>query len=545
MLSSEASQRLAAGETEQAILASHRPVARTARHLRRSVLRNAPLRRFCWGALTWIKRSIATSILVTLITYPYLFWRFHAPEPKPSRNLGAEYNARVDAIPIEDRAAELYQRVRAAFEPLDERANAEFAKAWPSIRPGEELWPEACAYIDRNEEAIALVREAAAKPFAGYRLSTAPPIDPAAGELDPDDTWNGNPCWMALAMEPLGEYRNLTRILAADARYAAQRAEPHRVCADILTILGLARHAEEGRSVIGDLVGIAVRVVAFDLIGELAAADRQVFETTHLTQLADAVATTIAPNVPKVDLEIERLQQFDYAQRVFTDDGNGDGHVCYSGIRFMRALAGEPEHDPAAFVLGPLNAFRFATRKEYLDEVDRMCAAIERDMIPPMWEWSDVPGAAFLRQREAVSGRPVLLELPLILGPSLAKAATTHEHMVQSRDAAVVMLSLARFRLDHGRYPQSLDSLVPAYLRQIPPDRFDGKPIKYRLTEAGVPLLYSVGSNRADDGGVPREGDRDGTKAMKWIPPAEAHLVAPGDWIILPRPRPEPYTSDD
>ncbi len=76
-------------------------------------------------------------------------------------------------------------------------------------------------------------------------------------------------------------------------------------------------------------------------------------------------------------------------------------------------------------------------------------------------------------------------------------------------------------------------------LAKIPPDRHDGAPIKYHLTDAGVPVLYSDGANRRDDGGFPCEGDEDGVEAMKWVPPCEAHLLPPGDWIILPRPRPE------
>lgn len=545
MLSTEARERLAAGESEQTILASLRPLARTARRLRRGVLRDAPLRRISWGALTWIKRSIATSLVVTLITYPYLFWRFHAPEPKLTRNLGAEYNATVDGIPPEDRAADLYRQAREAFEPIDESTDGALASGWPFMRPGEEFWDEACDYIDRNERAIGLIRAAASKPSAGYRLSTVPPIESAAAELDPEGHWGGNPFWVALCMEPLGEYRNYARILAADARLAAQRALPDRAHDDLLAILGLARHAEEGRSVIGDLVGIAIRVVAFELLAEIVVQSPDLLDEPQLARLQAAIGATMPPTAPKVDLEIERLQQFDYAQRVFTDNGNGDGRICYSGIRFIRAMADENGPAVGAFFLGPISAVRFATRKQFLDEMDLLCAAIEQDSQGPLWQWPDTPGAAFVRQREALTDRPVLINLPLILAPALGKAATAHEHCMQSRDAALVIVAIARYRLLHGRYPDTLDSLLPDFLARIPPDRYDGAPIKYRLTDAGFPVLYSVGADRRDDGGFPRDGDEDGVEAMKWVSPSEARLLPPGDWIILPRPRPEPYTDED
>jgi hypothetical protein len=72
-------------------------------------------------------------------------------------------------------------------------------------------------------------------------------------------------------------------------------------------------------------------------------------------------------------------------------------------------------------------------------------------------------------------------------------------------------IAMTRYRLDHGRYPERLDALIPAYLHDIPPDPFDGKPL--RLAQEGDQwLLYSIGLDCADDGGAPfdnatRKGD--------------------------------------
>lgn len=63
-------------------------------------------------------------------------------------------------------------------------------------------------------------------------------------------------------------------------------------------------------------------------------------------------------------------------------------------------------------------------------------------------------------------------------------------------------LALARYRLAHEAYPDSLDDLVPRYLDAVPIDICDAeqRPIRYRLTEDRV-LLYSVGRDGEDDGG--------------------------------------------
>jgi hypothetical protein len=62
-------------------------------------------------------------------------------------------------------------------------------------------------------------------------------------------------------------------------------------------------------------------------------------------------------------------------------------------------------------------------------------------------------------------------------------------------------LAVERFRLDLGTLPESLKQLVPSYLESIPADPYDGQPIRY-TPEGGGYLLYCVGENLADDGGV-------------------------------------------
>ncbi len=56
------------------------------------------------------------------------------------------------------------------------------------------------------------------------------------------------------------------------------------------------------------------------------------------------------------------------------------------------------------------------------------------------------------------------------------------------------------YKNSHGRYPESLEALVPGILNTVPIDPFTEKPLVYRLTSDEV-LIYSLGSNERDDGG--------------------------------------------
>lgn len=64
-----------------------------------------------------------------------------------------------------------------------------------------------------------------------------------------------------------------------------------------------------------------------------------------------------------------------------------------------------------------------------------------------------------------------------------------------------IACALERYRIARGEYPETLDALVPDFMQQPPPDIINGAPLKYRHTDNGKFLLYSVGWNETDDGG--------------------------------------------
>ncbi len=64
-------------------------------------------------------------------------------------------------------------------------------------------------------------------------------------------------------------------------------------------------------------------------------------------------------------------------------------------------------------------------------------------------------------------------------------------------------LALRAYRLEHGIYPATLDSLIPAYLSVVPSDPFAlSGPLHLRRTKLNY-VLYSVGPDGKDDGGRP------------------------------------------
>jgi len=69
------------------------------------------------------------------------------------------------------------------------------------------------------------------------------------------------------------------------------------------------------------------------------------------------------------------------------------------------------------------------------------------------------------------------------------------------RRIIVAALAIKRFRARHGSYPKSLADLAPEFLKTVPIDFIDGKPLRYSLGDDGHFLLYSIGLNCVDEGG--------------------------------------------
>jgi len=117
----------------------------------------------------------------------------------------------------------------------------------------------------------------------------------------------------------------------------------------------------------------------------------------------------------------------------------------------------------------------------------------------------DVNGASAWWKR-AQEGTPALLRIQTLI------------------NEGQIACALERYRLARGEYPETLDALATGFIQQLPRDIIDGAPLKYRRTDKGNFLLYSVGWNETDDGG------KDGSE------PSHPTSLKNGDWAWISRP---------
>jgi hypothetical protein len=103
-----------------------------------------------------------------------------------------------------------------------------------------------------------------------------------------------------------------------------------------------------------------------------------------------------------------------------------------------------------------------------------------------------------------------------LLLPSLVKVHAKADRSLTTSRLAITVAGLERHRLATGRYPKSLDDLVPRWVPSVPLDPMDGQPLRYRINADGTFTLYGVGPNHTDDQGVFESNQR---QDLDWVWP--------------------------
>ena len=145
--------------------------------------------------------------------------------------------------------------------------------------------------------------------------------------------------------------------------------------------------------------------------------------------------------------------------------------------------------------------------------VEELLARIDADSgryIPTL------PGRSLLNPAPSVLERLNYVFFYLVM-PTYSLTEKTAPYSHTRVQCARTAIALERWRLVHGAYPDSLAALVPGLLPVVPHDVMDGQPLRYRRTEAGGYLLYSIGIDARDDGGTGPKPGKSPKDAPDWL----------------------------
>ncbi|MEM6550965.1 MAG: hypothetical protein AAF750_02325 [Planctomycetota bacterium] len=363
------------------------------------------------------------------------------------------------------------------WNPLDD--NDPFGRALDQLWTPEDL-PQVAAWLDANLAALDAFDRAVRLPHSYWPVV-------------PDTNF---PLLLGVDTSGLGTLRATARAFVIRLNLHAGRGDYDRALRDYETLIQLGYHVSHQQPLIGWLVAASIRSLAVSAVTPL----------LNDPQLpADAARTLLAVIKNQPDLRPVAACITSYERAIALEV-------------FQTAYA-----RPELLAAGLGSMLKFAARSPKFDinlalrEVNRVYDLIEqsaqaqtlvesRRIAQQLEDGLEIDHPLIMPGQERPLRERFSLRIARIGLDTLTPAYTTSaqsERLYQSRQE--LLLAAAAFtvyRIDHGRYPESLGDLVPEYLTELPVDRYDGRPLTYRPgPERQTYLLYSIGQDGDDDQG--------------------------------------------
>ncbi len=362
------------------------------------------------------------------------------------------------------------------FEELIEQQRSAQERPWT---PNE--FPEVAAWLDASQKPLEAILDAARRPR--YFSPLVPP--------------EGSTLLDAL-MPTEQKSRAAARLLMAHAMLELHRGDVERAFELTLACHRLARLVSEHPTLIGSLIAIALEAIATQ--GDAAI----ILDSSFTAEQATAFRQQIQA-LPS----LRRMSDvFDRGERLVGLDsivGMSQGRVEGTKPSAARALQLGLDPNPmlrlqnevydeikAAFSL-PDYADRIRTLDDLAQKLDK-AAQWNRHRIAKM-------SLAKLFGSKATFSQEIGHLLIALTTPTFVQAAISENRNVAQLLLTDIGYSLAIARGETGEFPESLEALVPDQIDAVPLDPFTDDPLKYLRTDGGF-LLYSVGPNGIDDGGL-------------------------------------------
>jgi len=232
--------------------------------------------------------------------------------------------------------------------------------------------------------------------------------------------------------------------------------------------------------------------------------DQEPVMLSHLVQMSTAgwAAAALEWVLNAAALTEEQLARLN---RAFSSVHAADGLLraivgdrCLSLVEFEKPQMVSRQHrfpkPPPAALMEMYGAVGLAAREGTVF-LDHMEECLQIAQLPAFHRPAAIKAqeARYGRSRKGLLWEEVdARSMPTLIGYELKRVAQL--------EVAKMLLAVERYRLAHASLPETLDQLVPDYLAAVPPDPFDGAPLRYKRLEHGF-LVYSVGEDGKDDGG--------------------------------------------
>ena len=528
-LTSHFQEALASGKSADDVVRAYGDAHACAKNLRIAVIaKRSPIDRAFGLTFMWSARAVGAFVLL----YAVVAISMSFNTPKVSFDAVKRYRESLPVAKSPDQVA--WPAYRDALVKMGmgwDDPKRESAREADSLSlPGSENWNTATAWLTANRAQIDAFCKATERPVFGFPVGVAVSDDDAAllwrnsqsnsisnaaiDNSDVDKPDRSEFPSFNISLPQLAILRQAVRIIASDMMMAVEKADGERATRDAEAIIALSIHAQEGRILIGDLVGMSIRSIVVNRILMALEWKPNTFTDSQLKRLQNALRS-VPRALERPDFTYERLMFEDIVQRLYTDDGHGDGRFApqWKQLRLISALEsisaanhGEKQGATtqftlfASFLSQPFSFYAIAGRKEALDHYD---ASIKRLAGQPNDSLNDAVTALAIAEEEFVesmTAHGARFFLEGILTPALGKVVSSFQIDRANRDACVISIAAELYHRANGKWPASATDLTTLCNGKAPQDPWNGKPI-LMASDANGFRMWSVGRDGVDQRG--------------------------------------------
>lgn len=448
--------------------------------LRRAKKRCRPLWR------TVVARTFQTIVVLILCLIVYLVW-FFSGRPVITTDYVAELNRIVrpvadetlNAAPLYNKAAELYDE---AYDESSELLRKKYNEVTDEQKQLIKKW------IEENNEALELVIAGTQKPYYWQKYE--------------DEEDEGV---MSILMPNLAMFRKLTYALRWRTHLQAEQGRYKDAFDDIKSCYRFGQHLRGDKILIEQLVGIAIEGLTVGTVREILSEYK--IDSAMLAALQRDFEELTADENFVVSLEAEKTCLYDEIQRCFTEDHLGRGHLYLPRLRIISGSTGFEDSKDAYFhdvLIWSINKHIGHVLFTHPNKQETLSAANEfydyfRELALKTPAQARREHLNIDEEIQRIISNNLFLS---VLTPAIERIIEISYRLPADVKATLTIIAILRYGQDVGSCPEELKELVIAgYLKELPMDSFSDKPLVYKKTGDDF-ILYSVGQNFTDDGGV-------------------------------------------
>lgn len=461
---------------------------------------------------SWPKVMLIILALVLVLCVLKLFLLLTA-RPTISVDYAAEFNRifrPADYDPNQN-AAVYYQKAFDEFVPMPDIINNLWKTRSADMNDYDIELVE--NWINSNTQTLDYLDQALQKPY--YWVRTKP----------------GGNGLTSVDFSHLAKFRRLAYCLKYRSKVMSARGQFAEALETVMILKNMSAHLSQSKVLVAQVLATAVDGLAVQTAFEILDSTDVDSETLYAFQSR----LEQAPRQQNLfSLDGELLLDYDAIQRLFTDDGNGNGHFLphkffkYHG--YAKSLLGHysskhSKHGAYLNIAGIYLKIVWASlgqpdrrrTTKFLEQTHKLLGEIIK--VTP-WQMHQQSTSYDQQLQRLVRGNYLLN----IWFKGKGRICQIYHRRNASQNALITTIAVLRYKADKGCLPENLDQLVSAgYLKELPVEPFGPGTLTYK--PAGDDFtLYSFGCDFDDDGGI----------GYKWGTGKEG-----GDQVFWPIKRPE------